>query len=141
MKTSKFYYDEYGHIQKCIPYPKKVDHTDMATLPKIIAVDFDGTLVSDKFPDIGEKNSVVFCQVKGLQNMGWKVILWTCRCNDKNGDQLDEAVAYCNIHGLCFDAVNKNIPEVIEMFGGDTRKVYADKYLDDKNLGYYWGKE
>ena len=37
-------------------------------------------------------------------------------------------------HGLKFDAVNENLPEMIKLFGSDSRKVFADYYLDDKNL-------
>ena len=35
--------------------------------------------------------------------------------------------------GLEFDAVNENLPEINELFGGDCRKIYADVYLDDKS--------
>ena len=109
----------------------------MVKLPKIAAVDFDGTLVKDKFPEIGEINSVVWDSVKQLQDNGYKLILWTCRSNDLQGTQLDDAVAFCKKEGLEFDAVNENLKEVQDMFGGDTRKVYADVYIDDKNLVPY----
>jgi len=105
---------------------------DIDSLPKIVAIDFDGTLVTNKYPEIGDKIHRVFTDVKFYKTLGWKVILWTCRDNDCNGNKLDEAVAYCKEQGLEFDAVNKNIPEVIAMFGNDTRKVYADLYIDDK---------
>ena len=108
-------------------------HTEMATLPKILAVDFDGTLVRDKFPLIGEKNEAVFKQVLSLQKAGWKLILWTCRC----GKELHDATRYCLSQGLFFDAVNENLKEVQDMFDGDTRKIYANKYLDDKNLDVF----
>jgi len=101
---------------------------DMSTLPKIIAVDFDGTLVSDDYPRIGSKNYRAFADMALFKNMGYKFILWTCR----TGKALDEAVEYCREQGVVFDAVNKNLPEVIAMFGEDTRKVYADQYWDDK---------
>ena len=98
-------------------------------LPLIVAVDFDGTLCTDKYPNIGKPKQDIIDLVKGYQEAGWKVILWTCR----NGDALVEALNWCEEQGLNFDAVNTNIPEVIEMFGGDTRKVFADRYIDDKN--------
>lgn len=107
-----------------------VDKTEMATLPKIIAVDFDGTLVVDEYPNIGPKNSKIFDLVHNFQLRGYKVILWTCR----DGHYLDQAVDFCAMEGLEFDAVNENIPEVQRMFNRDTRKVYADIYLDDKNM-------
>lgn len=104
-------------------------------LPKILAVDFDGTLVSDKFPDIGEPNWNIVNKVKMAKAVGYKLVLWTCRDNDNGGDNLSRAVEYCKLDlGLEFDAVNQNIKEVQEIFNNDTRKVYADWYLDDKSI-------
>lgn len=31
-----------------------------------------------------------------------------------------------------FDAVNENLPEMVEWYGNDSRKVHADCYIDDK---------
>ena len=102
---------------------------DFSTLPPIMAVDFDGTLVRDKFPEIGTEREK-FCRViRILQKMGVKSILWTSR----TGSALDEAIEWCEDHDLHFDAINKNLPEVIELTGTDTRKVYANVYFDDHN--------
>ena len=102
---------------------------DFSTLPPIMAVDFDGTLVRDKFPEIGAEREN-FCKViRILQKMGVKSILWTSR----TGSALDEAIEWCEDHDLHFDAINKNLPEVIELTGTDTRKVYANVYFDDHN--------
>lgn len=65
------------------------------------------------------------------QKDGAKLILWTCR----EDAPLAEAVGWCKAHGLRFDAVNANLPERIAQYGGDSRKVSADLYLDDKALG------
>lgn len=99
-----------------------------AQLPRIIAVDFDGTLVEDKYPLIGGINQKVWDAVTRAQESGYKLILWTCR----NGDQLQEAVKFCSNNGLHFDAINENIDEVKILYGGDTRKVFADMYIDDR---------
>lgn len=104
---------------------------DMSILPTIIAIDFDGTLVEDRFPDIGTPNQLMIDYCKNLKKEGTKIILWTCR----NGEKLTEAVEFCKQQGIVFDAVNENLPEVQAMFNGDTRKVYADRYIDDKNGG------
>jgi uncharacterized pyridoxamine 5'-phosphate oxidase family protein len=101
-------------------------------LPRIVAVDFDGTLVEDKFPEIGRPNVTLFKALKRWQTEGVKVILWTCR----NNDALEAAVKFCRDMGLEFDAVNENLPEVKELYGGDTRKVFADLYIDDKAIDY-----
>lgn len=97
---------------------------------KIYAVDFDGTLCEDKFPGIGfpKQNIIDFCKQK--QRDGHKLILWTCREHDK----LKKAVQWCAEHGLVFDAVNTNIPEEIDYYGNDCRKIGADFFIDDRNL-------
>lgn len=97
---------------------------------RIIAVDFDGTLCSDCYPKIGKANDALFQYLKMLQRMGDRLILWTCR----RGVSLKEAIAFCKARGLIFDAVNENLPEVIERFGGDSRKIFADIYIDDRSV-------
>lgn len=95
---------------------------------RIIAVDFDGTLCRDCYPKIGEANEGLIRRLKELRMQGARLILWTCRC----GEQLEEAIFFCMARGLIFDAVNENLPETVETFGGDSRKVFADLYIDDR---------
>lgn len=95
---------------------------------KIIAVDFDGTLCENAWPDIGNPIQLVIDYVLSEQTNGASLILWT----NRHHERLDEAVVWCANHGIAFDAVNENLPEVIEEFGGDTRKIFADEYIDDK---------
>lgn len=97
----------------------------------VIAVDFDGTLCKEKWPDIGEPNVALIQWLIARQAKGDKIILWTCRVCD----MLDHAVMWCLRHGLRFDAINANLPENIAKYGNDCRKVFADIYLDDK-AGY-----
>lgn len=96
--------------------------------PRIIAVDFDGCLCRNDFPNIGEPNLDTIAELQELQKQGNWLILWTCR----RGQALEEAVAWCAKHQLYFDAVNENMPSVIRDFGADTRKIFADEYWDDK---------
>lgn len=96
----------------------------------IIAVDFDGTLCSNAWPGIGAPRKGVIEYVKRQRQNGAKVILWTNRV----GEKLDAAVAWCREQGVEFDAVNENLPDIMEQFGGDCRKVFADVYLDDKTM-------
>lgn len=103
----------------------------------IIAVDFDGTLAKTDFPTILKANEPLIRHLINQRRLGNKVILWTCRC----GKYLDEAVAWCKEQGLVFDAVNENLPEPIEWFGGDSRKIFADYYIDDKNVTVYVPKD
>lgn len=101
-------------------------------LPHIIAVDFDGTLCENKWPDIGAPNTSLIEDLKESQNVGSKVVLWTCR----HHKLLKNALRWCKEQDLVFDAVNKNLPEVIKYFGSDTRKIFAHVYVDDKNLHF-----
>lgn len=94
----------------------------------IIAVDFDGTLCEDCYPEIGSANTTLIHYLKEAQSRGSRVILWTCRC----GEQLEQAVSWCFRQGLFFDAINTNVPENILQYGTDSRKIYADLYIDDK---------
>lgn len=95
----------------------------------IIAVDFDGTITKEsKWPELGEPNMLLINELIRRRKNGDKLILWTCR----DGDLLQAAINFCNTFGLEFDAVNDHLPELKEKFGNDTRKIYADLYVDDK---------
>lgn len=95
---------------------------------KIIACDFDNTLsLRAVFPNVGEPNKKLFEYLIDCQKNGDTVILWTCRC----GDALDLAVKFCEVNGLIQDYVNRNATEKIAEFGNDSRKVFANLYIDD----------
>ena len=102
-------------------------------MSKIIAVDFDGTLCENKWPDIGAANKQLISWLFKSQDMGYRLILWTCR----QGDDLKNAVAWCQKQGLYFDAVNANLPDRIAEYG-DSRKVSADIFIDDRNIDVNW---
>lgn len=96
---------------------------------KIIAVDFDGTLIEEgKWPDIGATNEKVLNYCKQEQLNGTRIILWTNRTKEP----LAKAVKWCEEHGLHLDAVNDNIQESVDFFGFNTRKIYADEFIDDR---------
>jgi hypothetical protein len=103
----------------------------------IIAVDFDGTIVEHRYPKIGKALPFALETLKALQEKGHRIILWTYR----SGKQLDEAVQYCQSRGVEFYAVNKNYPEE-EFDITIPRKIHADIYIDDRNLGGLpsWGE-
>ena len=94
----------------------------------ILAVDFDGTLSLGTWPDVGPANEKLFRFLKKRKDEGDKLILWSCRV----GKPLEEAVAWCRENDLEFDAVNDNLPEVIEIYGTNSRKISCDYYIDDK---------
>lgn len=94
----------------------------------IFAVDFDGTLSFGDWPKIGPGNDGLIEFLIRRRKQGDKVILWTCR----ETEDLDVAVAWCKNQGLYFDAVNDNLPEVVEKYGVNSRKISCDFYIDDK---------
>jgi hypothetical protein len=102
----------------------------------IIAVDFDGCLCKNRFPDIGEPNLYLIDSLRQNQREGSQIILWTCR-QDK---LLEQAVNFCKSYGLHFDAVNDNVPEAINQLGINPRKVFAHLYIDDKSAKPYWNR-
>lgn len=95
----------------------------------IIAVDFDGTIVEHEYPKIGRSIPFAIETLKELQKEGHTLILWSVR----DGDLLLEAVKYCEERGLKFYAANKNYPE--EDVATSSRKLNADLFIDDRNLG------
>lgn len=96
--------------------------------PIIVAVDFDGILCKDKFPEIGEPNYDMISFVRRLQDSGIETILWTSRVDDR----LAEAIVWCEGRGLHFTSINDNTPNNKEQYGTNPRKVYADIYMDDR---------
>lgn len=104
----------------------------------IIAVDFDQTLHTAEWPEIGPPKPYAVHALKTLKEEGHYLILWSCR----EGRELLEAVNWMCRHGIPFDRINDNHPEMTRRYGGNSRKVYADLYLDDKQLGGLpdWGQ-
>lgn len=97
----------------------------------IIAVDFDGTIVTHEYPKIGKDIPFAIETLKKLQEeYQLRLILWTVR----EGKELEEAVSYCRNKGLEFYAVNSNYPEETPE-NKEPRKLKADLFIDDRNLG------
>lgn len=104
----------------------------------IIAVDFDGTIVHNRYPEIGGEMPFATQTLKMLIMEGHKLILWTVR----NGHLLDEAVEWCRKRGVEFYAVNRNHPyEEHDPNGRHSVKLKADMFIDDRNVGgmLSWG--
>lgn len=103
-----------------------------------IAIDFDGTIVEHKYPEIGKEIPFAIETIKALQKQKHQLVLWTYR----SGRELDEAVEYCRKNGIEFYAINASYPE--EEFDEDfaSRKIEADIFIDDRNIGGLvpWGE-
>lgn len=97
----------------------------------IIAVDFDGTIVEHKYPHIGKEIPFAIATLKKLQTEHHILILWTVR----EGKFLKEAIEFCRKKGLEFYAVNRNYPEETDDEIIHCRKLNADFFIDDHNIG------
>ena len=98
-----------------------------------IAVDFDGTIVEHRYPEIGEERPFAIDTLKMLITDRHKLILWTVR----EGQLLDDAVNWCRERGVEFYAINRDYPE--ETFENNphfSRKLNSiDYWIDDRNIG------
>jgi len=94
----------------------------------IIAVNFDGTIVEHKFPEIGRLFPFAIESLELLQKEGHQIILWTCR----EGRYLHDALSFLSGEDFYPNAVNDNLPDGCVF----SRKIYADLYIDDRNVGF-----
>ena len=98
----------------------------------VIAVDFDGTIVENRYPEIGDERPFATDTLRMLAKDKHQLILWSCR----EGKLLDDAVAWCRERGVEFWAVNKDYPEEEETKNSYfSRKIKADMFIDDRQVG------
>lgn len=103
---------------------------ELAYLPPVVAIDFDGKIVESNYPNIGDLKPYARIALKNIKKAGWTMILNTCRSNKK----LEEARLFLAQHDIYFDYYNENDPNRIEFFDHDSRKIGADIYIDDRHL-------
>ncbi len=125
-------------------WDKKYDHvTQLSKKSLLLSIDFDGTVVEHKFPLVGKFLPGAVRVLKRLQSSGHRLILNTCREDNegplRNKKYLSEAVVACNNVGVDFVSVNENRVEDEFRSSELRRKVYADIYIDDRNLGGFPG--
>lgn len=97
-----------------------------------IAVDFDGTIVEHRYPEIGKELPFATQTLKMLIADRHKLILWSVR----EGKLLEDAVEWCRQRGVEFYAVNKDFPEEdLTKNQSFSRKLKADVWIDDRNVG------
>ena len=98
----------------------------------IIAIDFDGTIVEDRYPGIGREKAFAIDTLKKLVEEKHQLVLWTVR----QGKLLEDAVRFCRERGLEFYAVNRDYPEEEKDNNVHySRKLKVDMFIDDRNLG------
>lgn len=96
----------------------------------IIAVDFDGTIVKNAYPDIGAPIENAVKALRYFKEQGHTIIINSCRADY----YADEMTHYLLYNDIPFDFINENDPKRTSQYGGDTRKISADIYIDDKNI-------
>lgn len=103
----------------------------------VIAVDFDGTIVEDCYPEIGEPKIFAFETLLEIQKNNHQLILLSSR----TGEKLKEAVSFCRLNGVEFYAVNASYPEE-EFIGTASRKINCEVFISEKNIGGMpgWGE-
>ena len=99
----------------------------MAIRKAIIALDFDGTVVTHAYPEVGEDIGAV-AVLKELVAQDDKLILWTMR----SGTLLEDAVAWFKKHDIPLWGINEN-PSQKEWT--ESPKLHADLLIDDSALG------
>lgn len=109
---------------------RKKNNNKPKTKGMTIAIDFDGTIVENKYPRIGQLLPYAPESIRKLYQDGHCIIIWTSR----DGRQLLDAVNFLLQNNIPFHRVNDNIPENTRQFGSNSRKVFADIYIDDRNL-------
>ena len=98
----------------------------------VIAIDFDGTIVDNRYPEIGHERPFAIETLKLLQQDHHRLVLWTCR----EGKLLEDALQWCRERGVEFYAANRDYPEeTTDNNPHFTRKLKADMFIDDRNLG------
>lgn len=112
---------------------------DYSSLPRVWAVDFDGVLAANAFPDISKAvvNEKLIKELKDIQSSGTRIILWS----NRTGEALVDACNLLADYGFYPDSVNENIKEVRDNLDGGPRKVWADKFIDDKAERYIFNQD
>ena len=99
-----------------------------------IAVDFDGTIIKGgQYPDA--KNPIphaIDCLKRLSGSDKVRLILWSCRDHESDTAAFDNMMRFLDEQGIHFDAVNDNLPEIVELYGTNSRKITCDYYIDDK---------
>ena len=97
----------------------------------ILAIDFDGTIVADEFPHIGEMRAGAKEAINKLHDEGYYIIIWTCRTHAR----LQEAKQWLTDEGIRYHKINESCPASVEVYSGiDTRKVFANLYIEDRSI-------
>lgn len=95
----------------------------------VITIDFDGTIVKHKYPNIGDPVPGALETLRELQEQNVRCILLTMR----EGEDLKQAVEFCASHDIIFWSVNSNPGQL--SWAPEARKIYSNVHIDDTNCG------
>jgi len=137
-----YLYDVLAALKKVTPAPGGKSPSVFKSGQKLlIAVDFDGTIVEHQFPELGAPLPGAIETLRALSQAGHRLILFTCREDEMDGTgrrYLTEAMDFCKQNGINFLSANET-PSNDDFRPQGGRKVYADVYIDDRNLGGFPG--
>jgi hypothetical protein len=98
-----------------------------------ICVDFDGTIVDHRFPEIGPPVPGALEWMQKWHQAGARLILFTMRSDGgKSGNALSLAVDYLRQNGIELYGINKNPTQV---HWTNSPKAYGNIYVDDAAFG------
>jgi hypothetical protein len=97
----------------------------------IISIDYDDTIVVADYPNIGKIKPFAKDVINSLYEEGHTIIIWTCRSGKHEAD----AALYLATNGVKYHHINENHPDNVAQYDSDSRKIFADVYIDDKQLG------
>jgi len=103
----------------------------MTNFKAILAVDFDLTICDSNYPKLGDEIQNAGYYIRKLVKEGYGIIINTCR----EGFPLTDGVIWLHRNGIPYHYINCNFPHIIMEYGADCRKISADLYIDDKQLG------
>jgi trehalose-6-phosphatase len=104
----------------------------MTQKPKLtLAIDFDGTIAHTEYPIIIALKPQAKEVINKLYDEGHIIIINSCRVNQYAAMMKN----FLDDHGLLYHLINENSPHRIQTYGSDTRKISADLYIDDHNIG------
>jgi len=98
-----------------------------------ICVDFDGTIVDHRFPEIGPPVPGALEWMARFQSAGARLILFTMRSDgSRSGSVLTDAVNYLQSKGIQLYGINQNPTQV---HWTSSPKAYGQLYIDDSAFG------
>ena len=100
--------------------------------PFIVAIDFDATICDSNWPDFGNPIEGAIEHIQKLHALdGLFIIIWTCR----TGNAIEEVSCWLDKHKVPFHTINEACPYSLQLYGNDSRKIGAEVYVDDKQVG------